>query len=251
MSEDSSRRWLPLSVSTQPSANPRLSEERQLRESVAPCIALTLLKNGTLAEDGQDDEESAFSKISLNQEPYYKACRHLDEFVFAGKPCSYKRRLRDGERRAAKTGMKHVRAADGVVLTTASVIFQPMYLQNVGRGAAVNLCSGVNEPDTDYRHTSFKMLAPGEGFYIGLYVDTDSDEAFGEYELRLTFYDSLGYRYEELFPVKQFDPQADGKACVATHTVAAPLLIDGIERFKTAGLCDSLVGYLGNDEREN
>lgn len=62
-------------------------------------------------------------KISLNQEPYYKACRHLDEYVFAGKPCSYKRRLRDGERRAAKTGMKHVRAADGVVLTTASVIF--------------------------------------------------------------------------------------------------------------------------------
>ena len=53
----------------------------------------------------------------------YKACRHLDEYVFAGKPCSYKRRLRDGERRAAKTGMKHVRAADGVVLTTASVIF--------------------------------------------------------------------------------------------------------------------------------
>ena len=179
----------------------RLSEERQLRESVAPCIALTLLKNGTLAEDEQDDEESAFPKISLNQEPYYKACRHLDEYVFAGKPCSYKRRLRDGERRAAKTGMKHVRAADGVVLTTASVIFQPMYLQNVGRGAAVNLCSGVNEPDTDYRHTSFKMLAPGEGFYIGLYVDTDSDEVFGEYELRLTFYDSLGYRYEELFPV--------------------------------------------------
>ena len=76
-----------------------------------------------------------------------------------------------------------------------------MYLQNVGRGAAVNLCSGVNEPDTDYQHTSFKMLAPGEGFYIGLYVDTDSDEVFGEYELRLTFYDSLGYRYEELFPV--------------------------------------------------
>lgn len=55
----------------------RLSEERQLRESVAPCIALTLLKNGTLAEDEQDDEESAFPKISLNQEPYYKACRHL------------------------------------------------------------------------------------------------------------------------------------------------------------------------------
>lgn len=55
----------------------RLSEERQLRESVAPCIALTLLKNGTLAEGEQDDEESAFPKISLNQEPYYKACRHL------------------------------------------------------------------------------------------------------------------------------------------------------------------------------
>lgn len=179
----------------------RLSEERQLRESVAPCIALTLLKNGTLAEDEQDDEESAFPKISFNQEPYYKACGYLDEYVFAGKPCDYKRRLRDGERRAAKTGMEHVRTADDVVLTTASVIFQPMYLQNVGRGAAVNLCSGVNEPDADYRHTSFKMLAPGEGFYIGLYVDTDSDEVFGEYELRVTFYDSLGYRYEELFPV--------------------------------------------------
>lgn len=97
------------------------------------------------------------------------------------------------------------------------------------------------------------MLAPGEGFYIGLYVDTDSDEVFGGYELRLTFHDSLGYRYEEIFPVsvKQFDPQADGKACVATHAVAAPLLIDGTERFKTAGLCDSLVDYLGDDEREN
>lgn len=128
-----------------------------------------------------------------------------------------------------------------------------MHLQNVGRGAAVNLCSGVNEPDTDYRHTSFKMLAPGEGFCIGLYVDTDSDEVFGGYELRLTFYDSLGYRYEEVFPVsvKQFDPQADGKACVATHTVAAPLLIDRTERFKTVGLRDSLVDYLGDDEREN
>ncbi|MEE0551849.1 MAG: hypothetical protein UC368_06055 [Eggerthellaceae bacterium] len=156
----------------------RLSEERQLRESVAPCIALTLLKNGTLAEDEQDDEESAFPKISLNQEPYCKACRHL-----------------------ANTPLLENHVAISAVSATASVIFQSMCLQNVGRGAAVNLCSGVNEPDTDYRHTSFKMLAPGEEFYIGLYVDTDSDEVFGEYELRLTFYDSLGYRYEELFPV--------------------------------------------------
>ena len=149
--------------------------------------------------------------------------------------------------------MKHVRAADGVALTTASVIFQSMCLQNVGRGAAVNLCSGVNEPDTDYRHTSFKMLAPGEGFYIGLYVDTDSDEVFGEYELRLTFYDSLGYRYEELFPVFGQAVWSAGRwKGVRCHaTVAAPLLIDGTERFKTAGLCASLVGYLGDDEREN
>lgn len=59
-------------------------------------------------------------------------------------------------------------------------------------------------------------------------------------------------RSSSRFSVKQFDPQADGKACVATHTVAAPLLIGRTERFKTAGLCDSLVGYLGGgDEREN
>lgn len=123
-----------------------------------------------------------------------------------------------------------------------------MHLQNVGRGAAVNLCGGVNEPDTDYRHTSFKMLVPGEGFCIGLYVDTDSDEAFGEYELRLTFYDSLGYRYGGGLPgfrSSSLIRRPDGKACVATHTVAAPLLIDGTERFKTAGLRDSLVDYLG------
>lgn len=61
----------------------------------------------------------------------------------------------------------------------------------------------------------------------------------------------IGMRSSSRFSVKQFDPQADGKACVATHTVAAPLLIDGTERFKTAGLCASLVGYLGDDEREN
>ena len=61
----------------------------------------------------------------------------------------------------------------------------------------------------------------------------------------------IGTRRSSRFLVKQFDPQADGKACVATHTVATPLLIDGTERFKTAGLRDSLVGYLGDDEREN
>lgn len=61
----------------------------------------------------------------------------------------------------------------------------------------------------------------------------------------------IGMRSSSRFSVKQFDPQADGKACVATHTVAVPLLIDGTERFKNAGLCDSLVGYLGDDEREN
>ena len=104
---------------------------------------------------------------------------------------------------------------------------QPMHLQNVGRGAAVNLCGGVNEPDTDYRHTSFKMLVPGEGFCIGLYVDPDSDEAFGEYELRLTFYDSLGYRYEEIFPVsvKQFDPQARWKG-VRCHAYCCRTSLD-------------------------
>lgn len=97
-------------------------------------------------------------------------------------------------------------------------------------GASMNLTLIIGIPVSNAR--------PGEGLYIGLYVDTDSDEVFGGYELRLTFYDSLGYRYEKVFPVsvKLLDPQADGKACIATHAVAAPLLIDGTERFKTAGL---------------
>lgn len=61
----------------------------------------------------------------------------------------------------------------------------------------------------------------------------------------------IGMRRSSRFRSSSLIRRPDGKACVATHAVAAPLLIDGTERFKTAGLRDSLVDYLGDDEREN
>lgn len=42
-------------------------------------------------------------------------------------------------------------------------------------------------------------IAPGEHFYLGLYVDTDKSGVYGDYTIGIVFNDRLGYQYQQDF----------------------------------------------------
>ena len=199
-------------------------QERLLREEVAPQLSVIWLKNGTLAECDTGDSPLDFNR-SLG---YYDEQAENDEYIIVGKRCSYQRSLREPERTKATTGHQTVPVPNGIAVQDSKVLLAPLYIKNVGRGCAVNLHSGLNPVCEEFRHTGFKTIEPGNGFYIGLYVDFNKDDVFGNYELKVRYYDVLGYEYVEVFPlaVLRGDEAPNDKPYIEMKCVTCAQLVD-------------------------
>ncbi len=91
------------------------------------------------------------------------------------------------------------------------VIYIPIYLKNVGKGPAVAVRVGVNPKDSDWSGVKYWTLMPGEYFYVGIYIDTEKEVVFGEYELSIVYFDCLGCQYIQRFALNVARRGGDGK----------------------------------------
>ena len=116
---------------------------------------------------------------------------------------SYQTRLSAKQEKLARSRNLEAKMAGGMFASVPNpVIYSPIYLKNVGKGAAVSVRVGVNPKGSDWAGVQYWTLMPGDYFYLGLYVDTDKQAVFGEYELRVVYFDCLGCQYIQRFELK-------------------------------------------------
>lgn len=192
----------------------RREQERQIRDEVAPFFSAVFLtqknkrdpfiemflgRSGQRADVDGDDKTESDQGVNCGDEGY----REVDSreiYVILDGDISYKAKLDEEQAKRTQSKNLKVEMAMGVVAITPNpVIFNPIYLKNVGKGAAVSVRVGVNPKESDWAGVQYWTLMPGDYFYLGLYVDTSKQAVFGEYELRVVYFDCLGCQYIQRF----------------------------------------------------
>lgn len=185
-------------------------QRTQSRMSAAPYFSMIMLtqknRKGWLSDLPQcegDPEESASSDAGSNSESkeYYEA-EERDTYVLIGNTIEYKDGL-TSEQRKRVTHSYLSESIEGLSLATPNpTIYVPLRFKNVGPGCANNVKVGVNRKGAVWRGVRSLTLDHGESFYLGIFIDTQTDSAIGEYELGIAFYDCLGFRYMQSFELK-------------------------------------------------
>lgn len=185
-------------------------QRTQSRMSAAPYFSMIMLtqknRKGWLSDLPQcegDPEESASSDAGSNSESkeYYEA-EERDTYVLIGNTIEYKDGL-TSEQRKRVTHSYLSESIEGLSLATPNpTIYVPLRFKNVGPGCANNVEVGVNRKGAVWRGVRSLTLDHGESFYLGIFIDTQTDSAIGEYELGIAFYDCLGFRYMQSFELK-------------------------------------------------
>ena len=148
--------------------------------------------------DGAERMEGNLECISGSTE--YRETDSRKVYVILGDTISYAKELSEEQLRYVRSSSLNERMASGVTAIVPNrVIYRPINLMNAGKGAAISVRVGVNPKDSDWSGVKYWTLMPEEHFYLGIYVDTEKKAAYGEYELRLVYFDCLGCQYMQRF----------------------------------------------------
>ena len=208
-------------------------QRTQSRMSAAPYFSMIMLtqknRNGWLSmlqQCGGDSEESASSDTGSNSESkgYYEA-EERDAYVIIGDGIEYKRRL-TSEQWKLVTHYCLSDPIDGLDLVSLNpTIYISLRIKNVGPGCANNVKVGVNRKGEVWRGVKSLTLDHGESFYLGIFIDTQTDSAVGEYELGIAFYDCLGFRYMQSFELK-IKKEENGRHVAELECLGRKTMID-------------------------
>lgn len=206
-------------------------QRTQSRMSAAPYFSMIMLtqKNKIgwafmLPQYEGDPEESASSDAVSNSDSkgYYEV-EERDTYVLIGNAIEYKDGLTN-EQRKRVTHSYLSESIEGLSLATPNpTIYVPLRFKNVGPGYANNVKVGVNRKGAVWRAVRSLTLDHGESFYLGIFIDTQTDSAIGEYELGIAFYDCLGFRYMQSFELKVVKDEDGGHVaeleCLGRKTI--------------------------------
>lgn len=206
-------------------------QRTQNRMSAAPYFSMIMLKQKNriglsfmLPQYGSDPEETAFSDAVPNGDSKgYCEVEERDTYVLIGNTIEYKDVL-TSEQRKRVTHSYLSESIEGLSLATPNpTIYVPLRFKNVGPGCANNVKVGVNRKGAVLRGVRSLTLDHGESFYLGIFIDTQTDSAIGEYELGIAFYDCLGFRYMQSFELKVVKDEDGGHVaeleCLGRKTI--------------------------------
>lgn len=185
-------------------------QRTQSRVSAAPYLSMVLLtqKNmkgwsSLLRSSDSNQDESALVDVDPNVFPKeYCEVDERETYVIIGNEIEYKNGL-TSEQKKRITCKYMYESTEGLNLISPNpTIYMPLRFRNVGPGCANNVRVGVNPKGAVWRGVRSLTLDHGESFYLGIFIDTQTDSAIGEYEFGIAFYDCLGFRYMQSFELK-------------------------------------------------
>lgn len=94
------------------------------------------------------------------------------------------------------------RAKDGrMYLRDADVVSMPFIIENIGNGAAKNLCIGLSYSDSKPFYKTEITLKQNEKFFLHIFSEKAFEIIKGNYTIHIHYEDISGNEYEQLFPV--------------------------------------------------
>lgn len=188
----------------------RQAQERLIREEAAPFFAVIFLeqinKKWSLAEalsnasGVQNAQENIRGDATTPCRVEYDEVDARELYVLLDEEVSYKTKLTEEQlERVRSLDLKVATAPGAYAFVVNPVIYIPLYLKNVGKGPAIAVRIGINSKNSSWSGVKYWTLMPDDYFYLGIYADTARKTAFGEYELRLVYFDHLGYQYIQRF----------------------------------------------------
>lgn len=208
--------------------------ENQIRDSVAPYFSVIFL-------DQENKRSPFFSHIVDTEKEKSRAQQNPDgvseyrevesRIVYAiiGNSITYQRKLNKKQTDTVQSSVVEEEIAEGVrAVVVNPVVFIPLKMRNTGQGTANAVRVGVNHRDDEWSGVCSWTLSPNEDFYLGIYGDTDEPNALGAYEIRIVFYDCLGYQYLQSFELNISKNGGVPQASIAY--VGSRKVIDDVER---------------------
>lgn len=117
----------------------------------------------------------------------------------------------------AHKGMKEERIGRGLqALTSVSLLYTPLEIQNVGIGAATVFSVGLypdNAPKQERLFSLATSLKAGESYRISIYSENWEEDNVGDYNLCISYYDILGNGYEQNYTYTIFKNESDQMFC--------------------------------------
>ncbi|WP_290072830.1 hypothetical protein [Adlercreutzia caecimuris] len=199
------------------------------RLSVVPCVTMTQLVqknrrsffNERMKRDLVGDEASSYDDTNALDNSYCVA-EERDEYAILGEEIIYRRSLTETQRDLVEhRDLERQDAAGGHYYTVNPVSYLPLLFKSVGSGPAVNVRRGIQRLplEGEKKYTEPRTLLVGEESFLGVYIDTSDEAAFGEYEITLSFYDIVGNHYEQKFGLEVGrDDEAEGGRTYVAHT---------------------------------
>lgn len=96
-------------------------------------------------------------------------------------------------------GVQKHRKKDGeIIISTTQVFSQAIELENVGKGAAINVRIGINRVETNDNEKILLMpinLKPNEFFYLNIFSENLTKHILGEYILEINYSDIYNNNY--------------------------------------------------------
>ena len=181
----------------------------QAKESVAPYFSAVFLrqKNKRLHSSDKGNDSSgeaalAFAKVNQGFTQASMAYCEVEDreiYAFIGEEITYCLELNFEPQKRVESTFLDIKTNKGAVFTTLNPVIIPIRFRNVGHGCAHGVRVGVNRVDDEWAGVCSCSIDCGEDFYLGLYIDTDAKNVFGDYEVCIVFSDRLEYECIERF----------------------------------------------------
>lgn len=115
----------------------------------------------------------------------------------------------------------------------------------MGNGAAVGASIGINPIGGEWRGAARCWTVDrGEKLYVGIYVDTDAKDVFGQYEIGLAYFDCLGCQYMQKFEMNVAKLKEKDRPFVRLSFYGPRILLSDEERKRILGdQGDFIYGY--------
>ena len=219
--------------------------ERQTRDEAAPFFSIVFLEQvnkrdcfremftaaieHTKAEE--DEIETCTDDGSKACEKEYMEIERRGVYAIMGDDVSYQSSLSEEQTERVKSrSLKQTFAKGSAAIVVNPVIYIPICLMNAGKGTAVSARIGINPVGSDWAGVNYWTVEPSDFVYVGIYVDTEKEGAYGKYELRVVYYDALGCQYIQKFELNVLRECEDERPAVQMGYYGQRTLLSDEER---------------------
>lgn len=205
-------------------------QRTQLRESAAPYFSMVALearnKKGPFSREGVVPDVEDQQKCSESSMLGYCEVVNRELYAIIGDGVVYRSQLDAKQRECVESTFLRETCGEGVfAIVKNPVIYLPLRFRNVGQGCANGVRVGVNRKTEEWKGYNSGSFDHGEGFYLGVYVDTEEANAYGGYGVGIVFNDCLGYKYMQVFDLIVKKEDSD-RSSVLIEYVGRKTLID-------------------------